>query len=91
LREEGVARELVNKIQNLRKDSGLNVTDRINLQISENKMLMKPVENYKNYICTQTLTEKIEFSTILNVEDMETNTVEIDENTTVYIKISKVD
>jgi isoleucyl-tRNA synthetase len=90
LREEGIARELVNKIQNLRKDSGLEVSDRIKLQISENKLLKDPVENFKNYICTQTLTDKIEFSSTLNADTKDSKPVEIDENTTVCIKISKV-
>jgi isoleucyl-tRNA synthetase len=90
LKEEGYARELVNKIQNLRKDSGLEVTDKISVQIADSVILQKPVENFKNYICSQTLTEKIEFSTTLKENENGVKPIEIDDENTVLIKISKI-
>ena len=60
LEEEGLARELVNRIQNLRKDKGLDVTDRINLSILDQANINKAVTNNLKYICAETLTENIE-------------------------------
>ena len=55
LLEEGLAREIINRIQNMRKDSGLEVTDRIILTIEKNKDIIKPVERFGEYICSETL------------------------------------
>ncbi|MEO0571098.1 MAG: isoleucine--tRNA ligase [Bacteroidota bacterium] len=63
LRNEGIARELVNRIQNLRKESGLEVTDKIELRILKDGNVEKAVENNKAYLKSETLTE------ILNLED----------------------
>ena len=53
--EEGLARELVNKIQNLRKTSGLEVTDRIKIIVQNHPALTAAIENNKAYICAETL------------------------------------
>jgi len=63
LKKEGIARELVNRIQNIRKDSGLEVTDRIGIVIQENKSIHEAVATNEAYIKNETLTETIEFST----------------------------
>jgi isoleucyl-tRNA synthetase len=60
LKEEGIAREFVNRIQNLRKDSGLDVTDKISLKIKGNNHINSAIENNKKYICTETLANKLE-------------------------------
>jgi isoleucyl-tRNA synthetase len=60
LKEEGIAREFVNRIQNLRKDSGLEVTDKIALKIKTNNHINSAIENNKKYICTETLANKLE-------------------------------
>lgn len=60
LREEGIARELVNRIQNLRKDSGFEVTDRITVQIQEDQNITQAVNNNLDYIKTETLTDNLE-------------------------------
>jgi len=60
LREEGIARELVNRIQNLRKDSGFEVTDRIDVKIQKDDQIVKAVEANIEYIKTETLTETLE-------------------------------
>ena len=61
LRKEGVARELVNRIQNARKDSGLEVTDRIKLTVLKFEDLEESIINNKEYIMSETLTNELEF------------------------------
>ena len=66
LKNEGIARELVNRIQNLRKDSGFEVTDKINVQIEAgNGILKHAVEKNADYIKSETLTETITFTETL--------------------------
>ncbi len=65
LRKEGVARELVNRIQNARKDSGLEVTDKIKLTVLNFENLQKSIIENKEYIMTETLTEELFFVDIL--------------------------
>ncbi|WP_088655057.1 isoleucine--tRNA ligase [Geofilum rhodophaeum] len=60
LRQEGYARELVNRIQNLRKDSGLDVTDKIRLQIQRHAALDAAVEKHRTYISSQTLADDLQ-------------------------------
>ena len=78
LRKEGNARELINRVQNLRKDSGLDVTDKIVLNIEDNSILKEAVEANEAYIKTETLTsdlvfvETIEEGTEVIFEDVET-------------------
>ena len=66
LRSEGIARELVNRIQNLRKDSGFEVTDRISVKIQSDANLKSAVEKNLDYIKTETLTEKLEIMERIN-------------------------
>ena len=61
LRKEGVARELVNRIQNARKDLGLEVTDKIKLTILDDQNLQAAVSENKEYIMSETLTLKLVF------------------------------
>ena len=61
LREEGIARELVNRIQNIRKDSGFEVTDRIDVKILKDGLVEKAVFNNLDYIKTETLTAELVF------------------------------
>ena len=55
LRREGVARELVNRIQNIRKESGFEVTDKIRVEIEANELTTAAVESFAEYIASQTL------------------------------------
>jgi isoleucyl-tRNA synthetase len=55
LRREGVARELVNRIQNIRKESGFEVTDKIRVEIESNDLTAPAVESFAQYIAQQTL------------------------------------
>ncbi|WP_291964345.1 isoleucine--tRNA ligase [Maribacter sp.] len=66
LRNEGVARELVNRIQNIRKDSGFEVTDKIAIEILKDGFVEVAVENNLDYIKTETLTAKLNFVENLN-------------------------
>lgn len=61
LRNEGIARELVNRIQNLRKDSGFEVTDRVEIILQEDKNLKSAIEQNIAYIKQETLTEVLQF------------------------------
>jgi isoleucyl-tRNA synthetase len=60
LQEEGIARELVNRIQNIRKDKGFEVTDSIRLVVGKQKFIDKAIESNKNYICNETLAKELE-------------------------------
>lgn len=56
---EGLARELVNRIQNIRKDSGLEVTDRIQILVGEQETLKTAISENLNYICSETLADDL--------------------------------
>jgi isoleucyl-tRNA synthetase len=72
LRQEGMARELVNRIQNIRKDSGFEVTDKIKVQILRSGELELAVKNNESYIMSETLTQELIF------EDKIENGIEIE-------------
>ncbi|SHG53822.1 isoleucine--tRNA ligase [Flagellimonas flava] len=61
LRKEGIARELVNRIQNLRKESGFEVTDKIDIKILKDGCVEKAVSSNEDYIKTETLTAELNF------------------------------
>ena len=61
LRKEGIARELINRIQNVRKDSGLDVTDRIKLTVLKSEDLEESINKNKEYIMSETLTDELVF------------------------------
>ena len=66
LREEGIARELVNRIQNLRKDSGFEVTDRISVKLQKNEQITQAVHKNLEYIKAETLTDDLMIMDNLN-------------------------
>ena len=76
LLEEGIARELINRIQNMRKDAGLEVTDRITLSIAHNDKIESAIASNKTYICGETLADDI---LICNEEPKNAVPVEFDE------------
>ena len=59
--DEGISRELVNRIQNLRKDAGLEVTDKIAVQVVQHDLLEKAVEANKAYVMEETLSDTLDF------------------------------
>jgi isoleucyl-tRNA synthetase len=76
LRREGVARELINRIQNARKDRGLEVTDRIKLTILKFGDLQESIDNNKEYIMSETLTEELVFvDQLIDGLDIEFDTI----------------
>jgi len=87
LREEGLAREVVNRIQNLRKDKGFDVTDKILIEIQRHDALNDAINNNLRYICSETLASKLELIENLPVSGDE---VEIDDGVLTQIAISKV-
>lgn len=62
LRDEGYAREMVNKIQNMRKSSGFNVTDRISVLVKTEEPLQSAVRRHGDYICQETLADRIDLT-----------------------------
>jgi isoleucyl-tRNA synthetase len=61
LRSEGIARELVNRVQNLRKDSGLEITDRIVLKVETSNEIKQAIDSNRNYICNEVLANDVIF------------------------------
>ena len=59
LRREGVARELINRIQNIRKDSGFEVTDKIRVEIEAKELVAGAIEHFASYIASQTLAVEV--------------------------------
>jgi len=57
--EEGLAREVVSRIQKSRKDDGLNVADRINLQVWGNDAILSAIANHRDYILRETLCQSL--------------------------------
>jgi isoleucyl-tRNA synthetase len=89
LKLEGIAREFINKIQNLRKDSGFEVTDRINLTIARHSEFNKAILIHKDYICTQTLAS--ELNLVDSIDNQDVKQVEIDKDLMAEILVEKVD
>jgi isoleucyl-tRNA synthetase len=88
LKEEGLARELVNRIQNLRKEGGLSVTDRILVKIQQNDGLDTAIQNNLNYICAETLTGDLQV--VQNLSSATASSVEVDELVSTLISIEKL-
>jgi len=59
LRQEGDAREFVNRIQNIRKENGFELTDRIFVELLENDLLKPSINEFKNYICAEILADNL--------------------------------
>lgn len=84
LRREGIARELVNRIQNVRKNSGLEITDKIHVLLSNHPQINAAVEEFSEYICAQVqaatlkLADNVTEGTELELEDLK-----------LYVKVEK--
>jgi isoleucyl-tRNA synthetase len=87
LKEEGLARELINRIQNLRKDSGFEVTDKIDIRITDHKVLATAVRNNFDYICSETLATSLEL--VSEISDSNAVQVDVDEEVKTKIYITK--
>jgi isoleucyl-tRNA synthetase len=74
LEQEGMAREFVNKVQKIRKDLGFELTDRIQVIVSDDEMLKNSLTQYNSYICTEILADSLSFSLeMLDGTDIEVN------------------
>ncbi len=88
LKQEGIAREIVNRIQNMRKDKGFEVTDKIYVKVLQNEYLNDAIKNNLTYICSETLTGNLEM-----VEALDLNSgilVEVDDAVSTYVSIEKL-
>ena len=85
--EEGIAREVVNRIQNFRKEAGFEVTDKINISLETSDQLNHAIQNNKNYICSETLAENLSFVDKIEGEKF---LIEIDTETKTYVSLKKV-
>lgn len=71
LKNEGMAREIVKRIQAYRKSSGFEITDHIHVVLSHDDNLQKAVEAYRDYICSQVLADKLEFGAPESGEELD--------------------
>ncbi|MDR6942098.1 isoleucine--tRNA ligase [Mucilaginibacter pocheonensis] len=85
LKQEGISRELINRIQNLRKGKEFEVTDKINVRVSDQPFISEAVKNNLSYICAEILADSIMLDNQLNDGEL----VTIDENE-IFIVISKI-
>ena len=87
LKQEGIAREFVNRIQNLRKDKNFEVTDKILIRIQSHEQINEAIEKHKQYIGSQTLANSIE---LVNSLDNNADEIEIDQDIKTLINIKKI-
>jgi len=88
LRFEGIAREFINRIQNYRKESGFDVTDKIVISIQKHSAINKAIEKHKKYIGSQTLAKEVRL--VDKLDKTNSRKVEIDDDITTLLKIEKV-
>ena len=85
LRREGIAREIVKKIQAVRKDSGFDITDRISLLISSSEQSNAAVEQFREYICNQVLADSLTIdAALVGGEDIELD------GATIKVSVNKI-
>ncbi|MBW8324195.1 MAG: isoleucine--tRNA ligase [Prolixibacteraceae bacterium] len=87
LKQEGIAREFINKIQNIRKDSDFEVTDRIVLKIQKHDFYNRAVLNFKEYISNQTLASELVM--VDQVDTERSHLVEIDTDVEARIQVER--
>jgi isoleucyl-tRNA synthetase len=86
--EEGIARELINRIQNMRKDCGFEVTDKIRILIQKHQGLNSAIENYGDFIANQTLA--VEIKLVDSIDESESKEVDLDEEIKTFIQVSRL-
>ncbi len=89
LKAEGIAREIVNRIQNIRKDLNFDITDRIDVIISHNENTDKAIEQYQDYIAKQVLANSVTIGDIKEEDQIKLTKMEEYGDISVSIKISK--
>jgi isoleucyl-tRNA synthetase len=87
LKEEGVARELINRIQNLRKDKGFDVTDNISILVEEHPEIISSVKNNFLYICSETLA--VSLDVVKKIEDQQKDVIELTDEIQTCVSIRR--
>ena len=87
LKDEGLAREFVNRLQNLRKEKNFEVTDMIHIEVEKNQAITNAINNNLEYICSETLAKALSFT-----EDgsFEGETIDLIDTLTASVKIIKI-
>ncbi|MCL2416994.1 MAG: isoleucine--tRNA ligase [Bacteroidales bacterium] len=88
LREEGIARELINRIQTIRKEQNFEVTDKIKLIIEKNNEINLAIQNNFAYICTETLAESLDLVEQINHPNV--HEIELTENLKTRVVVEKI-
>jgi isoleucyl-tRNA synthetase len=88
LKQEGLARELINRIQNIRKDHDFEVTDKIRVQVEKMEYLQSAIENNFSYICAEILAESLDF--VDKIEEEHRIAVELTEEFTTGIRVERL-
>ena len=87
LKEEGIARELINRIQNIRKEKQFEVTDKINVKIEKNNGLISAVKRNYSYICSETLADSLEL--VDSLSENEKQVIELSDELKTHIIVVK--
>ena len=87
LKEEGLARELVNRIQNIRKDYNFEVTDKIEVDVEKNDKIDSSISNNLSYICGETLANSLNIVDVVNNDKI---SVDLVDGILVNISIKKI-
>jgi len=87
LLNEGIAREFINRIQNLRKDSGFDVTDKINIDILINDSVSSIIDSNLDYICSETLTVNLQW---IDADLTDSTELDLGNDIIVKVKVSKI-
>jgi isoleucyl-tRNA synthetase len=88
LREEGIARELINRIQNLRKEKGFDVTDKIEIVVESHEEISQAILNNNDYICSETLARKLSYAE--SIQDGGKTAVDLTDNIQTFVLIRKI-
>jgi len=88
LKQEGLARELINRIQNIRKDRDFEVTDKIRVQVEKMEYLQSAIQNNFSYICAEILAESLDF--VDKIEEEHRIAVELTEEFTTGIRVDRL-
>ena len=87
LKQEGIARELINRIQNIRKEKGFEVTDKIELSVQKHNEISEAILNNNEYICSETLAVRLNYADVL--EDTSKVEVDIADDIKTFVMVQK--
>jgi isoleucyl-tRNA synthetase len=88
LRQEGIARELINRIQNIRKESNFDVTDKIKIEIVKHDAINDAIENHRQYISSQTLAASLDM--VDEIVNDNKKLVELDDEIQTFIRVERI-